>query len=281
MSKKIPFLFFFILVGQAHAIINGENCGEDQFPASVALIEGSDGHYGRICGATLIAPDVAITAAHCVEDYFKDKNPSAPSVQYYITSVSDLRNPSFMDSPSTIRVHALVMHEGYVKRNDYRFNEDVALLFLSTQSTLPVAQLVTPNESYLLRTGMPGFIVGWGQKVVAQKGLANTPPTKSCASTFVNNLTSMEIQFGSNAYSARTCFGDSGGAAYVQFEPTRIGAAPPLRLAGITSHTTAYDLDCSKGGVDARIDVHYRWIDNTLRDTCRNGYRLFCDKPGI
>ena len=54
------------LGSSASAIIGGQ--AYDGHPAVLFLTVDGPGYYGS-CTASLIAPDIALTAAHCVEDY--------------------------------------------------------------------------------------------------------------------------------------------------------------------------------------------------------------------
>src|SRR3989338_5745078 len=271
------FFLLTLLAVSAGAIINGEPCAEEQFPASLAVIELDNSGYVKICGATLIAPDVAVTAAHCIEYFFKPSY-SLTKTQYYVTSKTDAHSLNDSDlgphAQNTIRVHAIVIHTGYQGFQRLAPYDDIALLFLSRRSNLPPAKMLTPQQAeQSLQTGLTAYIVGWGQQ---QIGFTNTKPTKHFAESFVNQLSSWEMQLGSLSYTAHKCFGDSGGATYIQFAPTAIGAAPPLLFAGISSHGSGGDKICEKGGFDTRVDVYYDWILEAMRAECQTGRRLFC-----
>ena len=80
--------YFFLLCAfsiSAGAIIHGEPCTEDQFPASLALIELEHDGYEQTCGATLIARDIAVTAAHCIQGFFEPSYPLKKTL-YFVTS---------------------------------------------------------------------------------------------------------------------------------------------------------------------------------------------------
>ncbi len=267
------------VISSHEAIINGESCTEQQFPASLELIRRVGESVASLCGATLIAPDVALTAAHCVAEFMMPTSTLPDDFRYYVTPRADMQTYSSeefdSDSTTMIAVHAILMHGGYSQIRSPGPHHDMALLFLSRRSSIPPAQLITPQEANHLIPGLTAYIVGWGQQAIGLKGTVNTPPTKHCASTFVNALTQLEMQLGSSEYSAHKCFGDSGGATYVQFEPTVLGAAPPLRFAGVTSY--GKDNDCRKGGFDTRVDAYYDWIQQTMQEGCEKGYRVSCD----
>lgn len=57
------------------------------------------------------------------------------------------------------------------------------------------------------------------------------------------------------------------------------GLYPPVRVVGVTSH--AYDeQNCSVGGVDTRVDVHWGWLESSLVEGCSSGVRALCPDGG-
>lgn len=262
------------LVTSYEPIINGAPCSENLFPASLALIQTKGSSYSSFCGATLIAPDVAVTAAHCVKKLFKPSYQQQNQAQYFVTSKSDLTHlydTEFdSDSEKTIQIHAVVIHKGYTDFKDSGPDNDIALLFLTRQSTLQPAQILTPWEADSLKTGATTLIVGWGQRQVGAKGLVRTESIKHCAVSFLNHTTPFDLHVGSNGNNPRKCFGDSGGASYIRSSET-------FKLVGITSIGIPGDDDCQEGTVDTRIDAYYDWIFDTLDRECQmGGHRLFC-----
>ena len=82
MRPVIPCLFALLITSPAAAqvagsvqqpIINGEPVDSDVFPSAAQLIIGGSLQGQQIkspvCTATLVAPDVVLTAAHCLEDF--------------------------------------------------------------------------------------------------------------------------------------------------------------------------------------------------------------------
>lgn len=241
-------------------IINGEPCSEQLFPASLELIKVTGPNYSALCGATLIAPDVAVTAAHCVDDAKSED-------QYFVSSKSNLEglyDTEFnTDASQTIAVKAIVSHGGYDGVQGEAPHHDIALLFLSRKSPLPPALMLTPLEMDSLSPGLKAYIVGWGQQAIGLKDEVKTPAVKYYATTFLNKVKPYEMQLGSGKHSPHKCFGDSGGASYIQLESG-------LRFAGITSHGRHDDSVCKHGGFDTRVDVYYDWIQRVIANKSKS-----------
>lgn len=251
-------------------IIEGERCGAREFPAALEIVELNGSGYTTPCGATLIAPDIVLTAAHCI------KNPTG---KLYVTAQADLRQVSFDEflpsSRTMIRVKSAFIHSNYDDFKTHGPHHDIALLFLERQSKITPAEIASQSEVEL-RPGISTHIVGWGQRETGNSKTVRTEPIKHCAHSFINDVTALEIQLGSSQYSARKCFGDSGGGTYAQVGSTPIGTLPVYKLIGITSHGKAADTNCEKGGFDTRIDAYLDWIEETIQYACSTGERLFC-----
>ena len=260
MRAKLILCVLLLASYPIQAIIDGETCTEDQFPASLALIKYYGNRYQVTCGATLITPDVALTAAHCVETLTHD-------FQYYVSSKADLQNLKAHDfypnSPVTIYVKSIAVHGRYFRNRITQ--HDIALLFLSRPSTIAPAKIISPKDETQLEPATLGYIVGWGQKTMGLNGSVDVPAFKTCAKTFINDVKPSLLQFGSIVHSARQCFGDSGGAAYVELESEVLGGQSKIRLAGITSHGKDGDSDCQKGTYNTRVDVYRDWIEKSIK----------------
>jgi uncharacterized protein (TIGR03382 family) len=282
-----------------HGIINGEGAVEADHPNAGGLLIDTVldvPDYGTfplrtfICSSTLIAPDVVLTAAHCVDpEAITYGYGTLSDTQYFWSRQADLsaydgRGREEFPEDS---VEALdwVMHPGF---DLYRMqlglaeNDDIALIFLS-EAVLDVAPalLPTPEEAAALSVGTPVVVVGWGQQTHVPYG--SQPPRgsymiKQQGVSSIAEIDAPELKVGELEGGVRKCHGDSGGPSFAEIG---VGTVHLTRLVGVTSH--AYDRsDCAEtGGVDTRVDFHLEWIDAELRARCADGTRVWCEVEGI
>ena len=244
-----------------------------------------------VCSSTLIAPDVVLLAAHCLDDYALtyglgevfDKelrwSRQADLTDWDGTGVS----PSWPDA--SIEVIDTVMHESFditAMQIGIATNDDIALMFLGEAITdITPAYLPTADEGTQIEEGLDVTVVGWGQQVATDFFESPEPGSyaiKMMGDSYIGDLGDAELQIGTVAEDVRKCHGDSGGPTFLHVDTT---SSESMRLIGVTSH--AYDKsDCdSKGGVDTRVDAYLEWIDAEMVSRCEDGTRVWCDEAGI
>ena len=239
-----------------------------------------------VCSSTLIAPDVVLLAAHCVDTDVISFGIPMDDVQMWWTRQADLtswdgttQNPEL--PADAIPVTEWILHESFdINGMELGLSEnyDIALMFLS-EPVLDIkpSYLPTPEEDNMMMEGDWVGVVGWGQQVAT--GQQETPPPgtyaiKQQGESFISEIAEYEFKVGEAQTDVRKCHGDSGGPSFWE-------SADGLRLVGVTSH--AYDMtDCNQtGGVDTRVQFYRDWIESKMISGCDRGVRVWCDEPGI
>lgn len=273
-------------------IINGEPYTKNDWPETGAMVVKMGFRYGSqtfeivtpICSSTLIAPDVVLLAAHCVdEQVLAQSSGGADIVGFGFDRGVNLTGYMFDWNPGTAVASDSVKHPQFDIRNFSNFdslgvskNDDIALLFLEEPLLdVPFAYLPTADEADQLAEGNELAIVGWGQRSAQDQYSAGQ---KYGGISHINELGDHEFQVGGEVQDVRKCHGDSGGPSFMAVESD---SSAEYRVVGVTSH--AYDLtDCYQtGGVDTRVDAYLEWIEDEMIEACDNGARSWCDWPGI
>jgi hypothetical protein len=274
-------------------IINGSPATRNQFPSAGGLIVQADlsGFPLELlmCTSTLIAPDVVLTAGHCVDlqafldTYGYDGLTVTNQVFGWsqdpdLTDYTELGGASDWPEGTAIGSTA-IQHPDFdllSVRPGLAENHDIALVFLDEPVLdVPFAWLPTAEEGAALATGDPVTIVGWGQQTTSPTSVGE----KIIAESVIGEIANFEVQIGDSPDDGRKCHGDSGGPTYYQVPDS--ADEDPFRVIGVTSHS--FDVtDCdSKGGVDTRVDFYLDWIEAQLTKGCEDGIRSWCDQTGI
>ncbi len=211
------------------AIINGHRDEGD--PAVVAFLKSDGSPY---CTGTVIAPQVVISAAHCIVFDGKVTLPAR------VAFGTDAHNPT-----STIEVTWGEPHPHYGGRT---FFNDAALIGLASEAPVaPVAFRHVPLGPNDLDRQLR--FVGFGLTEEKKSGVKLEGATK---------LRALDPEF--LIYGQVTCNGDSGGPAFLD-------NAGVEELVGMTSHGP---LSCEAFGdsYSTRVDSVAQWVEARIQTPC-------------
>src|SRR4051812_12931587 len=137
-------------------VVNGQPADQGEYPAQGALLfyDSYSQEYYQGCGGTLVDSIHYLTAAHCVVDDFG--NHTSPQEMLIVLGEVDLRD---IDQGEIYGVSAAETNASY---NPQTQQYDVAMLTLSSPSSLTPTRVVNSNETYLWSPGVLARIIGWG-----------------------------------------------------------------------------------------------------------------------
>ncbi len=227
-----------------------------EWPSAVAILE--DDETPVMCSGSLIAPDIVLTAAHCL-------NPERPIVAIGFGEAGQVfGEPAFTVAPDECVAHPDYTGFGYT---------DIAYCRLSEPVTeVPIVPLLAGCEIDVLQPGQTVTIVGFG----ATWGTYD-PKTDAVLSMGVGakRYTTQTIDFvdpeivevnmlGPNG-SQSACFGDSGGPALVELDDGTwrvFGAGSHLYDPGGLPAPIEPDNICGAGVAYANASAVIDWLES-------------------
>ncbi|MEZ4403513.1 MAG: trypsin-like serine protease [Kofleriaceae bacterium] len=239
-----------LLATAAHAapppppVIGGTISDPGEFPGVGALMYDAGGGTRQFgCTGTLIAPDVVLTAAHCL-----DPNLVGPEVPGF-TLAQDANAAGITIVDGRMKVpHPMFDINGGVASGLGQFF-DVGLLFLAQPITeVAPVPMPRPEDAAELVAGLELELAGYGLiEVNGQDG-----GVMYDAKTSLVSLNDTEIQVGMGSPQPQNCNGDSGGPGFAVVGGQR-------RVVGVVSRSFS-GFECTMGGVDTRVDAYTDWI---------------------
>jgi secreted trypsin-like serine protease len=253
--------------GATASIVGGTTALSEEWPWAAFILAADKKGEGFSCSGTVIAPNLVLTAGHCVEDIETGKK--TPADQYVVvTGSSDIRDEALRQVSKVSRTII------YPTFNRFKVHGDAGLLVLATPTTVPAVTLAGPTDAALFAPNTPTYIAGWGLSGTLRK-LKRTPVLRRGA-TFVQerlycrdharayypffNYSSQLCTITPPGFSIGTCHGDSGGPALAFRED-----GTPVQI-GITSLGAA-DCDTHLPDIFTRIDRIYPWIAEQIAAT--------------
>lgn len=234
-------------------IVGGWETNITHFPHQVSLQMGTR----HICGGSVIAPNVILTAAHCV------LKPEEPQL-YAIRAGSTI----WSSGGSFVRVRQIIPHAQFNKPT--HMNNDIAMLVLHKalvyDRTIQPIPLVVPTDKVSAQAQL--FVSGWGstsvEQVITEPRLHYTAVVqmdrKSCTQNYFGAGAVTNSMFCAGSKSGLgdrdSCMGDSGG-------PLVTKVADRFKILGIVS----WGLGCANAqypGVYTSVAAHNAWITQTL-----------------
>ena len=209
-------------------IVGGADAKPAAYPWMTALLiaEIPNAYDAQFCGGSLIAPDVVVTAAHCL-----DILPGEEFVDV-VVGAYDL---SKVTADQRVKVRGFVIHPGYDESN---LNNDIGIIKLDHPIDTVSLPLMDPQQMEQLLPGEMLTAIGFGslydsplsfpsvlQEV--QLGYVDKAVCNEVMSV-VGGITETQICAGNSGQIQDSCYGDSGG-------PLMANINGEWRLTGIVS----------------------------------------------
>ncbi|MCG7933439.1 MAG: serine protease [Candidatus Thiodiazotropha taylori] len=226
-------------------IIGGEEAQPAAYPWMVSLRHDGGGQF---CGASLVAPDWVMTAAHCVE---------GENAQGIEAVIGDLDLNQTDQGELTRQINRIVVHPDRSASSD---DHDIALLELSSGANLQAVAPATPTITNNISAGTPLTVMGWGNMSTSGEEFPNRlqevqvplVAQDECRQNYGGSITDNMICAGLPQGGKDSCQGDSGGPLVHQIDGD-------WHQVGIVS----WGEGCARPGypgVYARVGAYSDWI---------------------
>ncbi len=230
-------------------IVGGENAVQGEFPYIVSLRSKS---YGHFCGASLVAQNWVLTAAHCVK---------GGKIDEVWVGMLDQKNTAGVEKFKTVKI---IAHEKY---HSGTLDFDYALIQIDQNSSFKPVAL---NETEIVINGetIMSITAGWGATKESSNTLPNILQKVSVPLVSANDCNSKEsyngdvtenmICAGYKKGGKDSCQGDSGGPLVVT------DSNGSHVLAGVVSWGEGC-ARANKYGVYSKVSAAIPWIKANMQ----------------
>ncbi len=229
---------------ESQRVIGGEALDQEAYPAVGALMN----YFGFNCTGTLIAPDIVLTAAHCLR-------PRGNLFFSLDTDVSNLTEPEWQ-----IKAVVSHMHPGFpgaeVGAEYITRMHDIGIAILEQPiDFVEPEKLASPHDSIVVQPGSDVEVVGYGLEVwhdsYSKAGVKRAGPG------LIEGVGSHEVMTHSGDF--QPCNGDSGGPIFADTYQGR-------RIVGVVSRGARDGFRCDTGAIATRVEPYAGWVELAKRD---------------
>jgi uncharacterized protein (TIGR03382 family) len=242
------------------AIIDGTPTADADFPTVGAVLTS----IGSLCTATLVHPQVMLTAGHCVEPtLLQQQSGSSEPIEYSATFARDIRAAGDGEILAVTEVawHPTFPNLGGVLSAPGQF-DDIALVALEEPITdRPVQTFLTTDDPAMLAPQSVMPVVGYGLTDDTDDTSAGVLHDGASTLDMVGDY---ELIAGTNDVQ-QACRGDSGGPALA------VADSGDLIQVGVASRINAALFPppdgpppCEGGLVYTRVDSYGDWVNETI-----------------